>query len=802
MRIAMGLAVASAALLAVPVTSAQAYDAAPGTVYELGADACLKGRGNCVIYAKSTQLPNGRLLAAFERSTVPESGTAVGQTVPIMKSDDDGATWQPLAQVAAPAFLSDDPAVDEYTSNWTNPYLYVLPEPLGDLEAGTVLLATVVSGEDEYYVERKAADPNWVPTNDGDRRDVAIALYASSDAGATWSFENIVATGGWQGGSAGNIGVAVASANVSRQVDPVWEPHLYLYDGQLVAHYSDENDYLGYDRVTGVPTLDPDNDTTGDPGAQILVHKTWNGQGDWSDAVVDVAGTTFAAGGKNEIGGGRPGMTTVAETADGRWMMTFEYFGGGSNVRYKLADTPLDFYSDGDVDGTPIGSLPVTAGSRALAAGGSPVITTLPDGRMAYNAAGSGNVWINPGGRSDGTWTEYQTPLGGGYSRTIQYVEGTGRVQLFQGTWGGPLSGSLIRTASVDFGASDGAYYRLVNRKTGQVIGTGGKTNDANIGNADVPDVRLEPAQSGADTQYWHLTTKPDGKTTLLNRAGGRAAAIWTGNPTVGQRIGQWVDEGATGLWNVVDAGDGYVRFQSARNPAVFLAGTTTNAALTLQNANTDGSQDWQLVQLAPTDDSLEASRRSSRLVPADEAAAGLRLELDASALMASGASRTAGATGTVYLLDSAGQARRIAEVAFDADSRGSTTLPADAVPGPSRLAVVFDEAPLVWDALTVSAPTAFDVAVTAGTTCVARKVVVTATLTNTGDAPVSATFESAYGSRTIAQIAPGADGVHAFSTRKASVPAGTITATVQGLVDGQPVVRTLDAGYSAAACN
>lgn len=84
-----------------------------------------------------------------------------------------------------------------------------------------------------------------------------------------------------------------------------------------------------------------------------------------------------------------------------------------------------------------------------------------------------------------------------------------------------------------------------VNRQTGQVLGTGGNVTDANIGNGDVPDVVLEDAGATAvpDTQFWHLATKGGSSVTLLNKSGGRAAGIWTGSATAGQRIGSWVDD-------------------------------------------------------------------------------------------------------------------------------------------------------------------------------------------------------------------------------------------------------------------
>ncbi|MDX3580980.1 RICIN domain-containing protein [Streptomyces europaeiscabiei] len=582
-------------MLAIPMTAAQAYNPTGGTVYQLGSEPCLKGRGNCAVYPKSAQLPSGRLVASFEKSTVvTATGSADRQTLPVYKSDDDGTTWQPLAEVKAPAYLSEDPRYAKYTSNWTNPFLYVLPERVGDLKAGALLLASVVSGDDQYYKERKAADPNWTPSNDGDRGDMAIALYSSTDDGVTWQVVNVVATGGWQGGSAGAVGQNIASANKYKQVDPLWEPYLMVHRGKLVCYYSDENDYLGFDPATGVPKLDPANDTAKDSHGQILVHKTWNGKSKkWSEPVVDIAGLTEdMGGGKTEIGGGRPGMTTIVPTADDKWLLTYEYWAGGANTRYRIADDPLKFFR-GSPTGMGVDALPVVAGSRPLAAGGSPVLIGLPDGRLVYNAAGSGNVWVNDSGRSDGVWKEYQTTSRAGYSRNLQYVEGTGRIVILnnQGT-------SVIAHAEVDLGHSDGAYQQLVNRKTGQVIGTGNNSTDANIGNGDTPDVVLEDAGAAADpdTQYWHVVTKSGGGVTLLNKSGGRAAAIWTGNATAGQRIGQWVDDSTTGTWNVVKSANGHVKLQSVKNKDLYLTGTATDAPLTLQNATTDGSQDFELV--------------------------------------------------------------------------------------------------------------------------------------------------------------------------------------------------------------
>ena len=102
------------AMLALTMSSAQAYNPTGGILYQLGDEPCLKGRGNCAVYPKSAQLPSGRLVAAFEKATVvPETGSADRETLPVYKSDDHGTSWQPLSDVKAPAYLSNGPQVRE-----------------------------------------------------------------------------------------------------------------------------------------------------------------------------------------------------------------------------------------------------------------------------------------------------------------------------------------------------------------------------------------------------------------------------------------------------------------------------------------------------------------------------------------------------------------------------------------------------------------------------------------------------------------------------------------------------------------
>jgi hypothetical protein len=584
---AAAVVVATASIwLAATATPGLAAVVTPATLYQLPSSAaCLKGHGNCAMYPKAAALPSGRLVVAIEKSTVASSGSADGETIPVYKSDDNGATWQHLADVKAPRYLSSDSAYAKYVSNWTNPYLYVLPQAVGNLAAGTLLMASVVSGDDAYFLQQKAANPSWTPTSDGDRRDMAIALFKSTDSGATWSVVNIIATGGWQGGSAGAIGKNVASANTSRQVDPLWEPYLMVYNNQLVAYYSDEMDYTGYNSSTGGLTLAPNNATGADSYGQIIAHRTWNGSSSaWSAAVVDVPGTTS----QSEIGGGRPGMATVVATSDGQWLLTYEYWGGGDNVRYKVSNNPLTFFATGGAAGTGVSSLSVTAGSSALAQSGSPVLTRLPNGRILYNSGGSGDVWVNGSGGSTGAWSQLHTTMPAGYSRNLTYVPGTGRVEVMGGM-------DTIQYADVDFGNSVGPYYKLINRKSGKALDVYQRNlvDGANV---------VQWADNGGTNQQWHVTDIGGGYRTLLNRNSGRALSIWQTSTADAAKAVQWVqNNGGDQAWQLVASGSYYKLVDKHAGKALTVTqGSTADGAQVIQLPDQNLlEQQWSLVQVS-----------------------------------------------------------------------------------------------------------------------------------------------------------------------------------------------------------
>lgn len=98
--------------------------------------------------------------------------------------------------------------------------------------------------------------------------------------------------------------------------------------------------------------------------------------------------------------------------------------------------------------------------------------------------------------------------------------------------------------------------------------------------------------------------------------------------------------------------------------------------------------------------------------------------------------------------------------------------------------------------------PPALEVTAVGGSRCVAGKVMPTVTVTNNDDVPVAVTATSSYSAKSFAAIAPGANGFHAFTTRLATVPAGTVTVVATATVDGQPVAVTQDVAYPALTCS
>ena len=142
----------------------------------------------------SAQGENNVLLATFE--TLGYNLPDVGYR--IYRSEDLGKSWSYMTTV-------QDPVNDSSQQSKWQPFLYELPEDLGSLRKGTILLAgcSIDATHSTYS---------------------CLQLYQSIDGGRSWSFLSTIAEGG--GLESG-----------------VWEPFLRMVDGELLCYYSDSTEY-------------------------------------------------------------------------------------------------------------------------------------------------------------------------------------------------------------------------------------------------------------------------------------------------------------------------------------------------------------------------------------------------------------------------------------------------------------------------------------------------------------------------------------------------------------------------------
>ncbi|GAB3974292.1 Ig-like domain-containing protein [Plantactinospora veratri] len=95
----------------------------------------------------------------------------------------------------------------------------------------------------------------------------------------------------------------------------------------------------------------------------------------------------------------------------------------------------------------------------------------------------------------------------------------------------------------------------------------------------------------------------------------------------------------------------------------------------------------------------------------------------------------------------------------------------------------------------------AWDVRVQTRTQCIGGNAYLSVNAVNAEAVPLTIALVTPYGSRTVAEVAPGKAAYQAFNARTSAVPAGTATVRASGTVDGQPVTAQLRTPYGALDC-
>lgn len=283
---------------------------------------------------------NGTLVATYEAYTAGLRVEKPGYNIHV--SRDGGVTWQQVSTVREKAA--------SIQSEW-QPHLCELPQQLGDMPAGTLLLAAC-------------------SIDAGHARQTALRLYRSYDVGQTWEQFGTVALGG--GMDTG-----------------VWEPFLMMLpDGRLACYYSDSNE--------------------AEKHSQKVVMKITEDGVNWGE-VIDIVALE-----KQSL---RPGMPTVVQMNDGRYIMAYEMVdeadgGNGNPVYYR-------FSKDGINWGDPKDSGTKLVTNKKVVPGSSPYLAYVPDyGEKGLLLMTSG---FQTPGDARGNVVYYNTNLGDEKSWRVWY---------------------------------------------------------------------------------------------------------------------------------------------------------------------------------------------------------------------------------------------------------------------------------------------------------------------------------------------------------------------------------------------
>lgn len=319
----MAAVAAAGALIAAAIAAAPAEAVTTGNgalVYSPAAGSSFNpegGRAAGTTYAKNIVLKysgsaNGTQLVTFDQLVLVNGK----QMYPIYRSTDDGATWSHLTDIVP---NNDFPTL----ARTAQPFLYELPQQVGSLPAGTILLSGMI-----------------MPT---DRSSSRLVVYKSTDHGASWSYLSTIDTGG----------PATYDPTPTSTTTTVWEPSLIVDgNGKLAAYFSDERQ-----KANGVLQAVSYRESS-DGGL------TWGAEG-------NVSAPTNSSD--------RPGMITVTKLPDGRYLATFEVVNRPSRSN-NTAPVYFKISPDG-VTWTPttsIGTQITLANGRGI--GSSPYVKWVPTG--------------------------------------------------------------------------------------------------------------------------------------------------------------------------------------------------------------------------------------------------------------------------------------------------------------------------------------------------------------------------------------------------------------------------------------
>ncbi|MEV0826766.1 ThuA domain-containing protein [Nonomuraea rubra] len=90
---------------------------------------------------------------------------------------------------------------------------------------------------------------------------------------------------------------------------------------------------------------------------------------------------------------------------------------------------------------------------------------------------------------------------------------------------------------------------------------------------------------------------------------------------------------------------------------------------------------------------------------------------------------------------------------------------------------------------------------VSASSRCIGTSAYVAVTAVNGSDVPVTVTLTTPFGTKTVADVAPGKQAYQSFNSRAGQIDAGTVTVKGAATIGGEQVTSSYDAAYPALSC-
>ncbi|SHL20138.1 Ricin-type beta-trefoil lectin domain-like [Anaerocolumna jejuensis DSM 15929] len=496
---------------------------------------------------------NGKMYATHESWTDNQTPHPAGPNFPIYESTNGGQSWNKISEVAD---VHPDEGLREQG------FLYELPQQIGNMPAGTMLLAVNAfpAGELVHNIE----------------------LYKSNDLGRNWSYVSTIATGGAYGGG------------MNWQSQGIWEPFLLAANNKLICYYADEQD--------------PNNN-------QMVVHRSSSNGIDWSSTKADVA-----------LGELRPGMPTVTKMGNGKYMLVYEMVNMQEDqIHYKISSDPENWGNASD-PGSKVnyyqGQTPGSQPYVTWVPGGGPNGTVVISGGRSdklflnYNygqghwtvqdcviptgysrclvPTGNSTVFIiaavknSTTGKSDvKCGTTDILPSNNLYNSNLFMLVNNGTGKTLDLIGGSTSNGSVVNQWTYDANSNNQKWSLVPNGNESFRIASFVSGDDvcvANDSTANEAQIHNWDYTEGNTAHQWNFVDVGNGLFKIINVNSGKCLEVQNGNTSNGAKVQQYDYTGqAWQQWRLQPIGDYYIQ---ARHSGKYInggGGATSNDTPVIQ---------------------------------------------------------------------------------------------------------------------------------------------------------------------------------------------------------------------------